>query len=350
MQDNAFSELLQLTDKGLFCPAGNFYVDPWQPVEHAVITHAHSDHSRPGSKRYLATQESEPMMRTRLGRDIDLHAVKYNEALTIGAARVSLHPAGHIRGSAQVKIQVGKKIAVVTGDYKRGSDPTTETFEPQKCDLIVTESTFGLPVFHWPDAAEVYADINAWWRGNQAAGRTSILYAYAVGKTQRVMAGLDPSIGPIYCHGAVMVGNQAYLDSGAILPAYSSVSDAEAKYGKRVPWHEAIVLAPPSAHGTPWLRRFGSISTAMTSGWMAIRGTRRRRAMDRGFVLSDHVDWPELMQTLNDCQPQMVWVTHGFSNIVARYLNEKGLPARSLKTSFVGETSEGGESGDVETP
>lgn len=343
-----YSQLLVLNDVGLYCPAGDFYVDPWRPVERAVITHAHSDHARAGSRRYLAAPLSEPLLRARLGIDIDLQTLPYGESLQIGGAKVSLHPAGHIRGSAQVRIEAAGQVAVVTGDYKRGSDPTTESFEPVRCDLLVTESTFGLPVFRWPPAEEVYAEINAWWRANRLAGKASIVYAYAVGKSQRVLAGLDPSIGPIYCHGAVMVGNAGYEQSGASLPPYHRISEVERERGKnKVAWHEGIIIAPPSAHGTPWMRRFGAVATAMASGWMAIRGTRRRKAMDRGFVLSDHVDWPELLQTIDDVQPKSVWVTHGFASIVARYLHDQGLDAKPLKTQFVGETSDGTDADEV---
>ena len=351
MAESEFADLLRMTPAGLYCGRGDFYVDPWGPVERAVITHAHSDHARPGSRHYVAHTDSEPILRARLGADIALTPLPYGEAITVNGVRVSLHPAGHIRGSAQVRIESEGRVAVVTGDYKRGDDPTTATFEPLRCDLLVTESTFGLPVFRWPPAEKVYAEINGWWAANREAGKTSILYAYAVGKSQRVLAGLDPSIGPIYCHGAVMVGNEAYKQSGATFPKYERISEVERRGGPKIPWHEGIVLAPPSAHGTPWMRRFGAASTAMASGWMAIRGTRRRKAMDRGFVLSDHVDWSELLQTVRDCRPAEVWVTHGFAGTVARYLSEAGIArALPLKSHFVGETLEGGEAGAEEEP
>ncbi len=343
MADENFSELLTLSSSGLYCPAGDFYIDPWRPVKRAVITHAHSDHARAGSEQYLAAASSEKLLRVRLGHDINLLAVSYGEIVTLNGVRVSLHPAGHILGSSQIRLEYRGRIAVVTGDYKLGADSTTESFAPIPCNLLVTESTFGLPVFHWPRSEIVFSEINDWWRANQSEGKTSVIYGYSVGKAQRILAGLDRSVGPIYCHGAVHVGNQAYLESGIDLPPSERISDIEATRGKQIDWHRGIVIAPPSAHGTPWLRRFGAISTAMASGWMAIRGTRRRRAMDRGFVLSDHVDWPELLSTIHQCKPEAIWVTHGFSSIVARYLSECGWNAKPLKTQFVGESSDGGE-------
>ncbi len=273
---------------GLYCPAGDFFVDPWQPVDTAVLTHAHSDHARWGSKQYFAEASSEAILRSRLGMDIRLCSREYGERWKQGKAWVSLHPAGHLLGSSQVRIEVDGRVAVVSGDYKRQADPTCLPFEVVPCDLFVTESTFGLPVFRWPSSDSVFASIHQWWRDNQAAGRTSLLMAYALGKSQRLLSGLDASIGPICLHGAVHGPTELYREQGVRLPETFTVSQAS----EDIDWSRSLVLAVPSAQGTPWLRRFGEVSTAMASGWMAIRGTRRRRAIDRGFVMSDHVDWP----------------------------------------------------------
>lgn len=331
--------MLRLEPAGLYCPAGDFYVDPWQPVKAAVITHGHSDHARVGSQRYFAEASSERILRSRLGMEIELCSQEYGVKWRMGRAWVSLHPAGHLLGSSQVRIEVAGRVAVVSGDYKRQADPTCIPFEVVPCDLFVTESTFGLPVFRWPNSESVFASIHQWWRDNQKAGRTSLLTAYALGKSQRLLSGLDPSIGPICLHGAVHGPTQLYRKQGLRLPETFTVSEVE----KDFDWSRCLVLAVPSAQGTPWLRRFGEVSTAMASGWMAVRGTRRRRAVDRGFVISDHVDWPSLLQTVKETGASTVLVTHGFSNIVARYLTELGLEAVPLETQFQGETAESEE-------
>ena len=319
-------DLLKPTERGLFCEAGDFFIDPTQAVHRAVITHAHSDHARWGCRRYLAAAPSEHLLRMRLGQNAGFQFANYGQSITVAGVQVSFHPAGHMLGSAQVRIQHRGRVAVVTGDYKLGSDPTCKSWEPLKCHLFVTESTFGLPVYRWRGQQQILDSINGWWRENREAGKCSVLYGYAVGKSQRLLAGLDPGIGPIYTHGAVEKGTQAYRQSGVDLPETTYVGSVEGKHD----WRGAMVVAVPSAHGTSWLRRFGIISTAVASGWMAVRGARRQRSVDRGFVLSDHVDWPSLLQAVHACQPETVWVTHGFSAQTARYLNEIGYEALSI--------------------
>lgn len=328
------ADVLTLTERGLYCSAGDFYIDPWRPVDRAVITHAHSDHARPGMGRYLCAREGEGVLRLRVGDGPAIDSLEYGQAVHLNEARLSLHPAGHILGSSQVRVELNGQVAVVSGDYKTESDATCADFEPVRCHTFVTESTFGLPVYRWPNQKEVFAQIHAWWLANQAAGRCSILYGYALGKCQRALACLDPSVGPIFLHGAVEAMTAAYRRAGVVLPPTHQIGDAERSFD----WSQAIVLAPPSAGGTPWLRRFGDQSAAFMSGWMAIRGARRRRAVDRGFVLSDHVDWPSLLQTIADTEAESVWVTHGYANVVARYLLEQGVEARPLSTGWEGET------------
>ncbi|MEM1069890.1 MAG: ligase-associated DNA damage response exonuclease [Planctomycetota bacterium] len=318
-------EILQPTQHGLYCPAGDFFVDPSRPVHRAVISHAHSDHATRGCRKYLAAKPSENLLRMRLDPNSQFEFLNYGQLQTIGEVTLSFHPAGHILGSSQVRIEHRGRVAVVTGDYKLDDDPTCESWEPVECDLLVTETTFGLPVYHWEQTATVFDSINQWWRDAKAAGKCCVLYGYAVGKSQHLLAGLDTSIGPIFTHGAVEKGNDAYRQSGVELPETTYVGNVEGK-----PWKGAMVIAVPSAHGTPWLKRFGSISTAMASGWMAIRGNRRRRSVDRGFVLSDHVDWQSLMKAIELCNPETVWATHGYSAVVARYLNEQGRNAKVL--------------------
>lgn len=328
--------LLTLTSHGLYCAAGDFFVDPWKPVPRAVITHAHSDHARRGCERYLASREGERVLRTRLGPGVTIDALPYGQAIGAHGVRISLHPAGHILGSAQVRIEHRGQVWCVTGDYKTEPDATCTPFELVRCHTFITESTFGLPIYRWRPQQEVFAEINAWWRGNQTAGRTSILLGYALGKSQRLLAGLDPSIGPIYVHGAVEPLNRAYRESGVALPPTQYVNQAPSKFA----WHQALVLAVPSALATPWMRRFGHYSAAFASGWMQIRGTRRRRALDRGFVLSDHVDWPSLLAVIRDSGAQRILVTHGYTASVVRYLREHGYDADGLETQFVGEGDE----------
>jgi len=329
--------LLKMTSKGLHCPEGDFYIDPWKPVERAVITHAHSDHARWGMKKYLCSEEGERVLRVRLGSDARIETVPYGKKLSINGATLSLHPAGHILGSAQVRVEKDGFVAVVSGDYKTEPDATCTPFELVKCNLFVTESTFGLPIYRWCGETDLVAQINDWWKGNQGAGKCSILMGYALGKAQRALARLDPSLGPIFLHGAVQRLTQAYRETGISLPDTKVVFEADRKSD----WSKAIVLAPPSAAGTPWLRRFGDVSTAFMSGWMAIRGARRRRAVDRGFVLSDHVDWPSLMNVIAGTNAEDVWVTHGYSAVVVRYLEEQGLNARVLETEWEGEQDSG---------
>ena len=325
--------LLTHTDHGLYCAAGDFFVDPWRPVARAVITHAHGDHARPGSAAYLCAAPGEGILRLRLGPEARIEPLPYGEPRRINGVTVSLHPAGHILGSAQVRIEGEGEVWVVSGDYKTGPDPTCAPFAPVACDTFITEATFGLPIYRWPPAAEVFAAVNAWWRANQAAGRTSVLFAYALGKAQRVLAGVDPTIGPIYAHGAVHRLNNAYIDSGVRLPDWRYAGDAP----PGADWSRALVIAPTSAQGTPWLRRFGEVSTAFASGWMHVRGQRRRRSVDRGFVLSDHADWPGLLSAVAAGGARRVLVTHGYTAVLARYLREQGLEAYELASPWQGE-------------
>jgi putative mRNA 3-end processing factor len=330
------TRLLQTTDAGLYCPQGNFHIDPWRPVERAVITHAHADHARPGSAAYLAATPGQHLMRTRLGADIDLQGLDYGETLTENGVTVSLHPAGHVLGSAQIRLEYQGEIAVVAGDYKVTPDPTCATFEPVKCHTFVTESTFGLPIYRWQTSEEIFAGVNRWWRANRDAQKTSVIFAYALGKAQRVMAGVDASIGPIYLHGATEIVTRAYRASGVALPETKPVSAESRKHE----FAGSLVIAPPSAAGTPWMRKFEPYSDAMASGWMRVRGTRRRRALDRGFVLSDHADWPGLLWAIEATGADNILVTHGSTHELARYLRERGKNAGVLATHFQGEADE----------
>jgi putative mRNA 3-end processing factor len=332
-------DLLCLSDAGLYCPAGDFHIDPWQPVARAVVTHAHSDHARPGAARYLAASDGVPLLHRRLGADARIRGVAYGERVQLNGVHVSLHPAGHVLGSAQVRVEHGGRVWVVSGDYKLEADPTCAPFEPVRCHTFITESTFALPIYRWPAPAAVFEEINAWWRGNAAAGRASVLLAYALGKAQRLIAGVDPSIGPILTHGAVEPINTLYREAGVPLPATASAigSRSAAQDG-------ALIVAPPSAGGSAWLRRFDPLATAFASGWMTIRGTRRRRGVERGFVLSDHADWDGLLAAIRATGAESVWATHGYTAPLVRRLRELGLDARAIETRF----SASGEDADEE--
>ncbi len=323
-------DLVVARPEGLYCPPGDFFIDAWKPVDRCVVTHAHSDHARTGHGHYLAHTDSAGTMRTRLG-EIDLQTLAYGESVTINGVRVSLHPAGHVLGSAQVRIEHGGQVWVASGDYKTQADGTCTPFEPVRCDAFITESTFGLPIYRWPTQAVLFGQINEWWRGNAAAGRASVLLCYAFGKAQRILANVDASIGPIVVHGAVEPLNAVYRAAGVALPPTHKVTDAgvDAAMLKR-----ALVLAPPSAQGTPWMRRFGVHSDAFASGWMQLRGTRRRRGVDRGFVMSDHADWPGLQQAIGGTGAERVLVTHGSVAVMVRWLREQGLDAQGFKTEY----------------
>ena len=321
-------DLIAPTDRGLYCAAGDFTIDPWRPVARAVITHGHGDHARLGSEVYVCHRLTAPILRKRLG-DVVIETVEYGEVFTRNEVEISLHPAGHVLGSAQVRVAAQGEVWVASGDYKVENDGVVAAFEPIRAHVFITESTFGLPIYHWRPQAETIAAIDAWRRDNAAQGRTSVLYAYALGKAQRVLALIDPSIGPIVCHGAVEAINVVYRDAGVALPPTFAVGEID-----KAALRTALVVAPPSAAASPWLKRFGDYSDALASGWMQVRGNRRRRGLDRGFVLSDHADWPGLMTAIKATGAERVLATHGFTGPLARYLQEQGLDARALQTAY----------------
>ena len=321
--------VLEFRDIGLYCPAGDFYVDPWRPVDRALVTHGHADHSYPGHARYLATHAALPVMRHRLG-DITADGIAYGETRTIGGATVSFHPAGHVPGSAQIRIEVGGAVWVVSGDYKVGADKLSEPWEPVRCHAFITECTFGLPVFEWQSEAALEAEVNAWWAANAAEGRFSVVGAYALGKAQRLMTMVDPSLGPILTHGAVENTNAVLRAQGVALPDTVRVTrdtDLKAHAG-------ALVIAPPSALAGGWIKKFGNCSTGIASGWMRLRGVRRRRAADRGFVISDHADWPGLNAAIKETGATTVFATHGYTSTFRRWLEGEGYDAHVVSTEY----------------
>ncbi|RBP03466.1 putative mRNA 3-end processing factor [Roseiarcus fermentans] len=322
-------DLIALTDRGLYCEAGDFHIDPWRPAARAVITHAHADHARVGSDLYVCHKLTAPLLKKRLG-DVAIETAEYGQVLSRDGVDVSLHPAGHVLGSAQVRVARAGEVWVASGDYKLEADGVVAAFEPVRCTAFITESTFGLPIYRWSPQAELIAAIESWWRDNAAAGRASVLYAYALGKAQRALARIDASIGPIVCHGAIEPISAIYRDAGVAIPPTRRADEIADKRA----FAKMLIVAPPSAAGSGWLDRFGEYSDALASGWMQVRGNRRRRGLDRGFALSDHADWPGLLAAIEATGAERVLATHGFAAPLSRYLAERGVDARALATAY----------------
>jgi putative mRNA 3-end processing factor len=322
-------DMVVVRKEGLYCVPGDFYIDPWRPVERSVITHAHGDHARMGNQHYLTAAPGVGVLRARMGEDAVIEGIAYGEKIVHNGVTVSLHPAGHVLGSSQVRMECGGEVWVASGDYKVEADKTCTPFEPVRCHTFITESTFGLPIYRWEPEQDIMDDINHWWRKNAEQGRCSVVFAYAFGKAQRILAGLDPSIGPIVCHGSVEPLSRAYRAEGVPLPPTVLVTDVEKAALRR-----ALVIAPPSAAGSTWMRRFGDYSDSFASGWMLLRGARRRRGVDRGFVLSDHADWPGLMTAIRATEAQRIIVTHGSIPVMVRWLCAQGLDAAGFETEF----------------
>ncbi len=330
--------LIEPTPAGLYCAAGDFHIDPWVPVARAVITHAHGDHLRPGSRAYIAAEASRPLIVLRLGPDAPLTGIAYGDPVDINGVRVSFHPAGHILGSAQVRVERRGEVWVVSGDYKRAPDPTCAPFEPLRCHTFITEATFALPLFRWESPDRTMRDICAWWDEMRAAGRPAVLFGYALGKAERVLAELARSTDrPVYVHGALTDVVAAYRAAGVRMGETQLATD-EAR-GKS--FAGELIVAPLSARGSTWMRRFGDHSSAFASGWMRIRGARRRRAYDRGFALSDHADWDALVDTVAETRAERVFVTHGYTATFARFLRERGVDAQAWRTEYEGEPESG---------
>jgi putative mRNA 3-end processing factor len=330
--------VLQETAQGLYCPAGDFFIDPWQGVPRALITHAHGDHARPGSAAYLSTPDTATILKRRLGPDVRLEQIPYGEPRRIGDVTVSFHPAGHVLGSAQIRIEGTDGTWVVAGDYKRAADPTCAPFEPVACDTFITESTFGLPIYRWDDTAAVMRDIQVWWTANEEMRKTSVIFCYTLGKAQRLLAELARLTDrPVFVHGMMLGMIDAYRECGVHLPEVRTVIEGAGR--SRPSFAGELVLAPLSARGTPWMRRLGIHSDAFASGLMRVRGVRRQRAYDRGFVISDHADWPALLETIRETGASRVLATHGYAEPLARHLRSLGIEAGTMRTAWEGEPS-----------
>jgi putative mRNA 3-end processing factor len=326
-------DLVRVTSQGLYCQAGDFYIDPWRAVNRALITHGHSDHARPGSAAYLAQRDSKGILRLRLGDDAKIETIDYGVQIAIKDAIVSFHPAGHILGSSQIRIEHKGQICVVSGDYKTQRDPSCQPIEAVRCHTFITESTFGLPIYRFPSPEIIAAEVNQWWQANAKDGKVSILYAYSLGKAQRLLMSVNQSIGPIYTHGAVEALNAVYRGCGVPLPNTICVGDTSEDFIDR----KGLVVAPPSAQDSLWSHKFGDSSGAFASGWMRVRSARQRRSFDRGFVMSDHADWQGLTETIAATGAERVLVTHGHTPPLVRYLTDLGIDAHVLETAFSGD-------------
>lgn len=324
------SELIVQRPEGLYCPDGDFHIDPWQPVARAVITHGHGDHARSGMGCYHVVDAGLPILQWRLGQQ-DYHVHGHGEPFTLGRATVSLHPAGHVLGSTQVRVEVDGQVWVASGDYKRQQDPTCRPFEVVPCDTFITEATFGLPVYRWPPMAQVIAELVAWREQCAARGDVALLYCYALGKAQRVLAELlAHGRRPVYLHGAVDAGVQVYRAAGVDMVPTVRLSELP----RTADLAGELVIAPPSVAGSSWTRRFKHVQQGFASGWMRVRGNRRRRNYDRGFQISDHADWPDLLRTIEQTGARRVIATHGNIDALVRWLRERGIQAGGFATAW----------------
>lgn len=325
--------LITSTEKGLYCAQGDFYIDPWKPVPRALITHAHADHAVYGHHQYISTIDSIPILKYRLGNHIQITGYPYRDTFTINGVTISFHPAGHIFGSAQVKLEYRGEIWVFSGDYKTEDDTISTPLEVVPCHTFISECTFGLPSFRWQPQQVVFDEINAWWRENKQAGKTSILCVYALGKAQRIVKHLDVGIGDIYTHGAIQNTHDVLQACGLKLPKTQKPEN------KQYPdaFRGSMVLTVPSVLGTSWMKKFPDPDSAVVSGWMAMRGTRRRRGVEKGFVLSDHADWQGLTDTIKQTGAERIYVTHGYTRLFSRWLSDQGYNAGIMETSYLDE-------------
>lgn len=324
--------LLVHTALGLYCPKADVYLDPWKPVKKAILSHGHADHARWGSSSYLCTPTAAPVIKYRLG-DINLETLPFGEEKLINGVSFSFHPAGHILGSAQIKVSYKGEMVVFSGDYKTANDGFSEAFEPVKCHTFITESTFGLPVYHWQDQKWVFNEMEEWCKNNRNNGQLSILYGYSLGKAQRILQGLPESVGPIFTHSTIEAVLNVMRNQGVFLkntiPVNEHLTRAELLSG--------VIIAPPAVQNSNWLKKFEPIRNGVVSGWMALRGARRRRNADKGFVLSDHADWEGLNEAISLTGAENVFVTHGYTDILSKWLIDKGLNAHPLETNFEGD-------------
>lgn len=321
--------LIEFTSRGIFCPRGNFYIDPWFPVDYAVITHAHADHARWGMKKYLCHHFTKPILKKRISEDISVQSLDYGESITKNGVKITFLPAGHIIGSAQVKLEYKGYTAVVSGDYKLQDDGLSTPFETVKCNEFVTESTFGLPIYNWLSVEEMNLKMQNWVQQNQSNGKTSVFVGYSLGKAQRILKAVD-GIDEIFVHSSIANINEGFEEVGIELPDYSVLNFSESLkdiQGK-------IVIVPPALLDSNVIKKIPEPATAICSGWMQVRGSRRWRSADAGFAISDHADWNALLAAIKNTGAEKIHVTHGFTDVFSKYLNELGFDANPVQTQF----------------
>jgi len=327
--------LIEFSSKGLCCPQGGFYLDPWKPVDKALITHAHGDHARFGSRSYLCHHHTKPLLQARLGEG-NYESVEWGETLYINGVKVSFHPAGHMIGSSQIRLEYNGEVWVFSGDYKVENDGISGAFEPVKCNTFITESTFGLPIFNWKPQPDIFNNIKSWILKNKEQRKASIFLAYSLGKAQRILQPLSEVTDVIYAHGAVYNMHMALLNAGWKLPPVERITFETPKEKLK----NAVIIAPPSAENSTWMKRFTPYAIGYCSGWMQVRGNVRRKNVDGGFIISDHADWNGLLQAVKATEASKVFVTHGYQAAFSRYLNEIGIESAEVKTEY-GEEGEG---------
>ena len=323
-------KLLSTNENGIYCAQGNFYIDPWKPVKHALITHAHADHARWGNQKYLCHIYTEPILRLRLGENLNIQTIDYYKEININGVKVSFHPAGHVIGSAQIRLEYKGEIWVVTGDYKLYDDGISTPYEPVKCHHFITESTFGLPIYQFDSPLKVFKEIEDWWKVNQAQDLNTIVMCYSLGKAQSILNSIDQSIGDIYVHPAVYNINLALEKVGFYFNAKPIFQETDKSLIKN-----SLIICPPATDGSAWQKKLGPSKKSFCSGWMQVRGARRRRGVDKGFVFSDHCDFQSLNQAIKNSEAENIYVTHGYEIQFTKWINEGlGLNGQVLHTLF----------------
>lgn len=337
--------LIRFTNKGIYCEQGDFYIDPWKPVKLAVTTHGHADHVKWGNEAYLCHELTKPILLHRLGAELTIQTLRYKEKITINGVELSMFPAGHVIGSAQIRLEYKGEICVISGDYKVEYDGISTAFEPVKCHTFVSESTFGLPIYKWLPQQVIFDQIGTWVDNNQEQGKTSVLIAYSLGKAQRLINGLSETDRPIYVHQSIANLNDAFIEAGVALPETIRIS-AETR---KEELQKGIVIVPPALADGRWIKTLQQAATGVCSGWMQVRAGRRWRSADAGFALSDHADWLGLLSAIKATEAEKVFVTHGFTATFSKYLNEIGIEAEEVKTQY-GTEEEEIEIGSLGTP
>lgn len=322
-------KLLVYNDKGIYCPKADVYIDPWKKVNKAFVTHGHADHARPGSKEYVCVHESKGIIQHRL-KTKRVNSIGFGEEIRVNGVKFSFHPAGHIIGSAQIRVEHKGEVWVVSGDYKTENDQLSGNFESIPCNTFITECTFGMPIFNWKPQEQIFNDINKWWVTNKSNKKISVISAYSLGKAQRLISGLDSSIGKIYTQGPVEKMNKVIRDSGINLQETEMLSANHTETDLR---GNIIIGNGPIPNSS----KIEGIEKASASGWMNLKKTRSWGGAEQGFVLSDHADWQGLLGAIKSSGAEKILVTHGYVQVFSRYLKEIGYDADILKTEYEGD-------------